>query len=78
MPGRRSTSKLKACVLLAAACVLTVSASQADARRIRELAKGVLIGAGVGVLLDGPGRGVLSGATAGLLVAAIGRRGRSD
>ncbi len=55
--------------------LLAVGAFDADARRSRDLARGAAIGAGVGVLLDG-GRGVMSGATAGLLVAAISRRGR--
>ncbi len=55
--------------------LLAAGAFDADARRSRDLARGAAIGAGVGVLLDG-GRGVMSGATAGLLVAAISRRGR--
>ncbi len=55
--------------------LLAVGAFDADARRSRDLARGAAIGAGIGVLLDG-GRGVMSGATAGLLVAAISRRGR--
>jgi len=65
-------------------CVLTslvtlgfvaFSATDADARRAKELAQGAVIGSGVGVLVDG-GSGILSGATAGLLVAAISRRGQ--
>lgn len=67
-----------ACLPLGLAMFFAMSASHADARRIKELAQGALIGAGVGVLVDGPGRGALSGATAGLLVAAISRRGRPD
>lgn len=55
--------------------LLTAGTLDANARRARDLARGAAIGAGVGVLLDG-GRGVMSGATAGVLVAAISRRGR--
>jgi hypothetical protein len=54
---------------------LASSTLEASARRSRDLARGAAIGAGVGVLLDG-GRGVMSGATAGVLVALISRRGR--
>lgn len=78
MYARRWTSKWNGCVPLTVAIVLALSGSQADARTIKELAKGALIGAGIGVLVDGPGRGVLTGATAGALVAAISRRGRSE
>jgi hypothetical protein len=60
------------------AALMTLSASTAEARNVKELAQGALIGAGIAVLVDGPGRGVLTGATAGMLVAAISRRGRSD
>jgi hypothetical protein len=74
-PPKRSLAKFS---LLTAACLLAISTSAADARRFKELVQGALIGAGVGVLVDGPGRGALSGATAGVLVAAISRRGRSD
>ena len=55
--------------------LLAAGTLDANARRARDLARGAAIGAGVGVLLDG-GRGVMSGATAGVLVAAISRRGR--
>jgi hypothetical protein len=61
-----------------AAALMATSASTAEARSVKELAQGALIGAGIAVLVDGPGRGVLTGATAGMLVAAISRRGRSD
>ena len=57
---------------------MATTASTAEARNVKELAQGALIGAGIAVLVDGPGRGVLTGATAGMLVAAISRRGRSD
>jgi hypothetical protein len=70
----RPKSKLpaKLCVLS-----LLLSAHAAEARGVKELAHGAAIGAGIGVLIDGSG-GVLSGATAGLLVAAISRRGNSN
>ncbi len=74
----RAKFLLLARLLPAAVVICAISASDADARRVKELAQGTLIGAGIGVLVDGSGRGVLSGATAGLLVAAISRRGRSD
>jgi hypothetical protein len=66
------------CLHFGAAALMAVSASNAKARNVKELAQGALIGAGIAVLVDGPGRGVLTGATAGILVAAISRRGRSD
>lgn len=78
MTGRRLTLKTWTYLLVGAASMTAADASVADVRRAKELAQGALIGAGIGVLIDGPGRGVLSGATAGLLVAAISRRGRSD
>lgn len=58
-----------------AIALLASGAIDAEARKPNDLARGAAIGAGVGVLLDG-GRGVMSGATAGVLVAAISRRGR--
>jgi hypothetical protein len=61
-----------------AVALMAASASNAEARNVKELAQGALIGAGIAVLVDGPGRGVLTGATAGILAAAISRRGRSD
>lgn len=78
MTGRRLTLTMWTCVLFGLASMTAADTSVADVRRAKELAQGALIGAGIGVLIDGPGRGVLSGATAGLLVAAISRRGRSD
>lgn len=56
---------------------LLLMAHDAEARNLKELAQGAAIGAGIGVLIDGSG-GILSGATAGLLVAAISRRGSND
>lgn len=56
---------------------LLLMAHDAEARNLKELAQGAAIGAGIGVLIDGSG-GVLSGATAGLLVAAISRRGSNN
>lgn len=61
--------------IVVAMSLLAISPVDANARRARDLAQGAAIGAGVGILVDG-GQGVLSGATAGLLVAAISRRGR--
>jgi hypothetical protein len=69
---------LRSCLHVGAAAVMATSASTAEARSVKELAQGALIGAGIAVLVDGPGRGALTGATAGVLVAAISRRGRSD
>jgi hypothetical protein len=69
---------VRSCLRVAAAALMATSASTAEARNVKELAQGALIGAGIAVLVDGPGRGVLTGATAGMLVAAISRRGRSD
>lgn len=63
---------------IATTVILVASVTAAEARSVKELAQGALIGAGIAVLVDGPGRGVLTGATAGVLVAAISRRGRSD
>jgi hypothetical protein len=56
---------------------LLLMAHDAEARNLKELAQGAAIGAGIGVLIDGSG-GILSGATAGLLVAAVSRRGSND
>lgn len=78
MTERRRNSKLRMCVRLGAVSMIVAGITAAEARSIKELAQGALIGAGIAVLVDGPGRGVLTGATAGMLVAAISRRGRSD
>ena len=59
------------------ALTLILMSQSAEARNLKELAQGAAIGAGIAVLVDGAG-GVLTGATAGLLVASIGRRGNSD
>jgi hypothetical protein len=71
-------SHVRSCLHVGAAVLMATSASTAEARNVKELAQGALIGAGIAVLVDGPGRGVITGATAGMLVAAISRRGRSD
>lgn len=57
---------------------MAASVTSAEARNFKESVQGARIGAGINVLVDGPGQGVFSGATAGSLVAAISRRGRSD
>jgi hypothetical protein len=54
---------------------MIVASDPSDARKAKDLVKGATIGAGIGVLVDGSS-GVLSGATAGALVAAISRRSR--
>jgi hypothetical protein len=54
---------------------IIMASDPADARRAKELVQGAVIGAGIGVLVDGSS-GVLSGATAGALVAAISRKSR--
>lgn len=56
--------------------LLLLTVQPAEARNVKELAQGAAIGAGIAVLVDGGG-GVLSGATAGLLVTAISRRGNN-
>ena len=55
--------------------LLPVSSIDADARQFKDRVQGATIGAGLGFLVDG-GRGVLAGATAGVLIAAVSRRSR--
>jgi hypothetical protein len=62
-------------VLMVALGSIIMASDPADARRGKELVQGAAIGAGIGVLVDGSS-GVLSGATAGALVAAISRKSR--
>ncbi len=57
---------------LIAAVVITLIASEADARRARNMVLGGTIGAGVGALVDG-GSGARTGAAAGALIGAVAR-----
>ena len=71
-----STKIFRLCGGMAVALGSMILASDpSDARTAKDLVKGATIGAGIGVLVDGSS-GVLSGATAGALVAAISRRSR--
>jgi len=60
---------------VALGAIVVASSGPADDRRAKELVQGAAIGAGIGVLVDGSS-GVLSGATAAALVAAISRKSR--
>jgi hypothetical protein len=71
--GRLKTNMLTRAALLAAAIVLI--GPDAHARTPKQQAQGANIGSGIAVLVDGGG-GVFSGATAGVLVSAISRRGQ--
>jgi hypothetical protein len=68
-----TTSKMLLRATLIASAVLI--AHGAHARSLKENAQGTAIGSGIAVLVDGGG-GVFSGATAGLLVNSISRRGQ--
>lgn len=71
MSGTTSTMLLRATLIASAIFI----AHGADARSPKENAQGTAIGSGIAVLVDGGG-GVFSGATAGLLVNSISRRGQ--
>jgi hypothetical protein len=70
---RLNRNMLTRAALLAAAIVLI--GPNAYARTPKQQAQGANIGSGIAVLVDGGG-GVFSGATAGVLVSAISRRGQ--
>jgi len=55
---------------LVSAFLVVLIIPSADARRARNAARGALLGAGVGALVDG-GRGARTGAAAGALVGAL-------
>jgi hypothetical protein len=57
-------------LLLSAAVLVSVFATEADARRARNTASGVAIGAGVGALVDG-GRGAVRGGAIGALIGSV-------
>ena len=71
--NRLNRNMLTRAALLAAAIVLI--GPNAYARTPKQQAQGANIGSGIAVLVDGGG-GVFSGATAGVLVSAISRRGQ--
>jgi hypothetical protein len=71
--GRSKSNMLSRAALLAA--TITLIAYNAYARTPKQQAQGASIGSGIAVLVDGGGS-VFSGATAGVLVSAISRRGQ--
>jgi hypothetical protein len=71
MSGMARKMLLRATLIASAVLI----AHGAHARSPKENAQGTAIGSGIAVLVDGGG-GVFSGATAGLLVTSISRRGQ--